>query len=385
MAKKEFKSPIALIEASRLADKVSVLPKRKTTLEAFTGKKERKEANTIPTGSQHDFDTIPVLDQHHFGIKATPSQHHASQFKNSNTIPTPSQHHIRLSPKQLIVYDFLSQIGGQGTFNKPFIERNTGIAYGTIRDIVRKFQKLKIIDICYDKFAKCYEYKINTKIKIKRDNPDTIPTPFQHHFNMVPASSQHHPSTMPYISSSSCINTATENVKQKLETHPELGYWRQKGLSTKQVEQWIKIADSSLENMIQYLCYCRFEMVDLGREESEPIKDVFNWFFRIIERTGGYPKPKEYQSYQKKQLAAERELVEQKEKEAQETQELFLRKIKAERDKAFYDMMNNSDGELYQKCYAKLNNFQKRRSSGKGFSMSMRTVFDQLMDEEDEA
>ena len=247
---------------------------------------------------------IPVLDQHHFGVKATPSQHHVSQVKNSNTIPTLSQHHIRLSQKQLIVYDFLSQIGGQGTFNKPFIERNTGIAYGTIRDIVRKFQKLKIIDICYDKVAKCYEYKINTEIKIKRDNPDTIPTPFQHHFNMAPAPSQHHHNTMPYISSSSCINTATKTVKQKLETHPELGYWRQKGLSTKQVEQWIKIADSSLENMIQYLCYCRFEMVDLGREESEPIKDVFNWFFRIIERTGGYPKPKEYQSHQEKTISS---------------------------------------------------------------------------------
>jgi hypothetical protein len=52
MAKKEFNTPKALIEASRLADKVSQRPRRKSTLEAFTGKKKGEKTSSIPTASQ---------------------------------------------------------------------------------------------------------------------------------------------------------------------------------------------------------------------------------------------------------------------------------------------------------------------------------------------
>ncbi len=70
----------------------------------------------------------------------------------------------------------------------------------------------------------------------------------------------------------------------------------------------MKTAECNLENMIQYLCYCRFEMVDLGMEESKPVKNVFNWFFKILERTGSYSKPKGYKSYWEKQIIEQRDL-----------------------------------------------------------------------------
>ncbi len=131
--------------------------------------------------------------------------------------------------------------------------------------------------------------------------------------------------------------------------------------------------------MIQYLCYCRFEMVDLGVEESKPIKNVFNWFFKIIEKTGSYPKPKGYKSHEEKQLETEREIVAQRKKEAQEAKELYQAKIKAEQDKKFWNMMNDPGSDLYKQCFDCLNPFAKKQhTTGKGFEMSMRATFDSL-------
>ena len=182
-----------------------------------------------------------------------------------------------------------------------------------------------------------------------------------------------------YSSSSLYKETTTTKIEIILNNHPEFGYWRQKGLNPKQITQWIKITNCSFEIMIQYLCYCRFEMVDLEVEESKPIKNVFNWFFKIIEKTGSYPKPKNYISHEEKQFKVEHEIVVQQEKEAQEAKKLYQRKINAEQDKNFWDMMHNPKGDLYKQCFDSLNTFSKKQpTTGKGFEMSMRIAFDSL-------
>ena len=185
-----------------------------------------------------------------------------------------------------------------------------------------------------------------------------------------------------YNSSSSFICTKTtttiKNINIELNKTAELGYWRQKKITVKQINEWMKTANCNLDMMIQYLCYCRFEMVDLNFEKSKPIENVFNWFFRMLEKTGGYPKPKGYKSFREKKIKAERQIVKQKEKEAQEIRELHQRKIKAEQDKKFWDMMNDPEGELFKKCFEKINSFQKRKPAGKGFEISMRSIFDKI-------
>ena len=137
----------------------------------------------------------------------------------------------------------------------------------------------------------------------------------------------------------------------------------------------MKTAECGLDMIIQYLCYCRFEMVDLDFEKSKPIENVFNWFFKILEKTGGYPKPKGYKSFREKKIKAEYQIAEQKEKEAKELHELYQRKFKADQDKNFWNMMNDQEGELFKKCFKKLNVFQRKKTTGKGFEMSMRDIF----------
>ncbi len=117
-------------------------------------------------------------------------------------------------------------------------------------------------------------------------------------------------------------------------------------------------------------------MVDLNLEESKPVKNVFDWFFRLIEKTGGYPKPKGYKSFREKQLETEREIVAKREKETKELKELFDRKKKAEEDIRFWAMMNDPEGEAYKTTFAKLSPFEQKLKSGQAFEAAMQEAFE---------
>ena len=121
-------------------------------------------------------------------------------------------------------------------------------------------------------------------------------------------------------------------------------------------------------------------MVDLNLEESKPVKNVFDWFFRLIEKTGGYPKPKGYKSFREKQLETEREIVAKREKETKELKELFDRKKKAEEDIRFWAMMNDPEGEAYKTTFAKLSPFEQKLKSGQAFEAAMQGVFEEMKD-----
>jgi hypothetical protein len=192
------------------------------------------------------------------------------------------------------------------------------------------------------------------------------------------------PSDVLYSSSSSFKKTTTGEIDTVLTNYPELGYWRQKGLTEKQINLWMKTAECSLENMIQYLCYCRFEMVDLGMEESKPVKNVFNWFFKILERTGSYPKPKGYKSHREKQIDQEKQIVEQRAEEIRELKEIRHQKWQQQRDLEFEDIMADPECDLYKQCLGSLNEFSKKRKNTKGFEISMRAAFDKVFENKDE-
>ena len=259
---------------------------------------------------------------------------------------------IRQSIRTLVKYQFIT---------KPERFRNQGSLYRLHSGICNQFMTSRWLDIVK-------QYGNEPKIT------DVSPTYHRPITDVIPTNNR--PNSL-NSSSSLYKETTTTKIEMILKNHSELGYWRQKKLSPKQIEQWIKITNCSVETMIQYLCYCRFEMVDLEVEESKPIKNVFNWFFKIIEKTGSYPKPKGYKSHEKKQLEAEREIVTQRKKEAQEAKELFQAKIKAEQDKKFWDMMNDPESDFYKRCFDSLNSFAKKQPiTGKGFEMSMRAAFD---------
>ncbi|MDD2462826.1 MAG: hypothetical protein PHI97_02410 [Desulfobulbus sp.] len=181
-----------------------------------------------------------------------------------------------------------------------------------------------------------------------------------------------------HYSSSLESNKTTTNLETLLKTDPELSYWQEKGLQPQQVQKWLEETGMSEILMIQALKYCRFEMVDNDFEESKPVQNVFNWFYKIIKRTGHYPKPTSYKSWPEKMMEIEQALLEEQEAEIRRLEELRTRRYKLEAERKFQEMMNEPNGATYQSVYERLSAFEKELGEGLAFEKAMRSRFDEL-------
>lgn len=338
-------------------------------------KKSPPEKGSIISGSeqyQHRTDMISVSDQSRTGIRSESDQNNIrmGSYQGQDHITTT----VSLSSRQQQIYDCLLLNGMEGSFTKPQIQKATGIPYITIRKALSKFVNSRIIGLEYDACQKITYYRINPDIQIQKFKKDQDQ-------DQIRIRSDQDQNTMLYSSSSFYNKTATDKISTILADHHELGYWRQKGLTEKQIKEWMKIAECGPDIMVQYLCFCRFEMVDNGLEESKPVGNVFNWFFKILERTGCYPKPKNYKSFREKDIEREKAIVEERERQMNEARELYQRKIEAEKGAEFWEMMNDPEGETYKACFEKLPKAMKsrRQKGGKMFETAMRKAFDEMM------
>ena len=306
---------------------------------------------------------------------------------------TPDEKPIALNDNQFILYCICKLLAGEIT-TTTLINKETGISVNTLKANLKRLRYFKLIDHKGRQHAGAGKFGFTTKIlkenivlagdenkvtkTLKAVNYDTL---ILNNYRKVRPTV--YPTVYPIYSSSSSFSkkTTTGEIENTLSSHPELGYWRHKGLTEKQMSEWIKIT-GNLENLIQSLCYCRFDMVDLDQEQSKPIDNVFNWFFKIIEKAGAYPKPKGYKSFEDKQIEQERAALEEKEKRITELRSLSRKKWELEREESFWEMMNDPAGNLYKECHGNLNNFAKSLK-GKTLERSMRTAFDKIMDEKD--
>lgn len=171
---------------------------------------------------------------------------------------------------------------------------------------------------------------------------------------------------------SSCLNdlkptTNSDAVIEDLLRDPELGYWRDKGVNSRQLNSWSDEFQMPTDQVIQSLKYCRYEMVVLNQEEEKQITNPMNWFYKVMQRTGLYPKPTNYKS-----LAEIR--AEQMEQAAREAADARERQATAERELAFQKILSEPDGSAYQSLLAKVNDFAKEMG-GKALEAAMREEF----------
>lgn len=281
---------------------------------------------------------------------------------------------IPLTKQQIKIYQSLFEYGQKGFITQKFLSEKLDIPLPTVRHVFRILREKGLIQFeRYQKDGrKGIVYEINRNSKI---DPLSL--------TLSPTLSVTMSETNQYSSSSSLYKkTTTEKIEFIFHENPDMGYWIQKGLTQKQFVEWMKVGDCSAENLLQYLSYCKFEMVDLEMEKQKPVENVFNWFFRILQKTGSYPKPNGYKSHQEKQLELEREAIQEKERLAKESEELYRRKIEAQIKKDFFNMMNNPEGEMYKKCFSKLTDFHKQRGikGGQAFEAAMRKVFDAMLE-----
>jgi len=173
------------------------------------------------------------------------------------------------------------------------------------------------------------------------------------------------------ISSSSLKDLKTTTTKDfstdDLMKDPELGYWKEKGVNNRQINIWSDEFQMSTEQVVQSLKYCRFEMVVLNLEEERQISNSLNWFYKVLQRSGLYPKPVGYKSLT--EIRAEQ--VEQAAKEAAEARE---RQATAEKDLVFQSIMSNPDSEEYRRLLVQVSDFS-REMGGQALEVAMREIF----------
>ena len=158
-------------------------------------------------------------------------------------------------------------------------------------------------------------------------------------------------------------------VSEDLLRDPELGYWRDKGVNTRQITLWSEEFQMPVDQVIQSLKYCRYEMVVLNLEEEKQIAKPDNWFYRVMQRSGLYPKPANYKS-----LAEIR--AEQMEQAAREAAGARERQRAAEQELAFQRILSDPDSGEYKKLFAQISDFA-RDMGGKALETALREAFDQ--------
>ncbi len=191
----------------------------------------------------------------------------------------------------------------------------------------------------------------------------------------------------PLISSSSFINKTTtcQDLDLLIDTHPELEYWRKKGLRAKQVDNWAKQFSLTHNDIIQSLCHCQFDMVENKKEKLNNIKDVFNWFFKIIEKSGFYPKPKNYKSHLEKLIEREKVIIEDLKHQSDELKNARNERIKAEHELKFEKMLLDDNSSEYKEYYEDLPKILKnpQKKGTISFKNAMKRLYCEKNDIED--
>lgn len=147
-------------------------------------------------------------------------------------------------------------------------------------------------------------------------------------------------------SSSNSFKKPTSEELLEYLNHPEMDYWKEgRGLTVRKMEGWLKDFQINPLILFRYLCYCAFDMVILEKER-ELVKTPEDYFFGITKKSGFYPKPKGYQSWEEKR-AAQLEKDEQEYFQGQEKMlEAEARKIMREKGKEYEHVLKAMPGKL---------------------------------------
>lgn len=177
-----------------------------------------------------------------------------------------------------------------------------------------------------------------------------------------------HPAKPALFSSSSSKEEKLTTVENHdLLKDPELLYWKEHGVNNRKVLQWAEEFEMELEQVISSLKYCRYEMVVLNYEEVKQIRKPSDWFYRVVQRSGLYPKPAGYKS-----IAELR--VEQMEQDAMEAKALRERQQRAEKLLEFQRIMSDPDSLEFKDILSKASEFS-RDAGGTILAMELESIY----------
>lgn len=336
----------------------------------------KREAEKDRTGTGQDDNVIVTVKGHDNNATMAPSGHHKRTGQEQDNIRTGTGQYqdteVTLAKNQLKIYDWFLKRGLHGAFNKPLIEKETGVAYATIRKVMVKLENLELIRLTYDRCSKEYEYIVNPEVKVKRPNlgqeQDSIRTGTGQEQDII------------NISSCSYTEKNNNNARARdgaeyfdgiLSNDPEFLFWKKRGLTYKQICTWCEMADCDPGDMIEYLRYYRWDIVEEKLVEKKKIDDIFAWFSGVMKKSGTYRRPDKYKTWVEKDMARRAAEERRRMEERKEVIRLYGENMLAEPDTA-----------LYAKCHEMASTAMKRpdRIGGPGYRSEMIGRLEQFID-----
>jgi hypothetical protein len=133
-----------------------------------------EQTGTIRAVSGQDTDSIrAVSGQDTDSKRAASGQDKGSkillngQHPGSITKRAGNGQYLILPKQQQKIYEWFLRRGLKGIFNKPLIQEQTGLPYGTIRKAFEKFIDIELLKVEYDRCAKSFVYEINPDIRVE--------------------------------------------------------------------------------------------------------------------------------------------------------------------------------------------------------------------------
>lgn len=154
-------------------------------------------------------------------------------------------------------------------------------------------------------------------------------------------------------SSSYSLNIKTTTIEEVMEQVRAMEYWQKDPnvVTKRHVQDWVIKTKVSLEFVPLYLERCEYHMVDMGKEK-ELDKPAINYFYSVLKASSSYPEYKGFKSREEKRLEEEKRILEKKEKERAEREELWLKT-------EFYKMMDDPGCEMYRTCLGRITEFAR--------------------------
>jgi len=272
--------------------------------------------SSVSTNRQSDRQTDRQSDRQTDSLSDRPSSRHSNQHSGQQPIADKYSDPVHvITNNQAVVLSFLIR-NTAGKIQHREIVQHTGIAYGTVRETLRILTKYKFI-------SKPKRFRIGQYQGVSYKINETLCDRFiNERENDVQQSNRQSNRQSPYSSSS--INTTTKDEENSLKPDPELSYWREKNLTQKQINNWMEELGLSQDEIVLYLNYCRFEMVDMDLEKSKPVGNAINWFYAILKKNGSYPRPKGYQSIREKRATELAQAVKQEAERIQALEEQYF-------------------------------------------------------------
>ena len=216
--------------------------------------------------------------------------------------------------------------GGRTSRDK--ISKETGIKLASIKRTTALLAKegyICNIKVYYGHNERGFTYYINQAVCaefIARVTGKSIQITSQHPILHSVIDSASHPVTSPshlHAPLSSKVLDLKENLTTKpsrtslLDGDLELAFWKAEGVTDRQFQAWLDEFQLEAEELSTSLKYARFEILE-QEKKGDIKKSAQNWFYKIMQRTGFYPRPAQYSSLEEiraEEILANRKRVEE--------------------------------------------------------------------------